>query len=235
MQGGKDGGKDRETGRGGSVMELRKDFHERLDELYAETLRMGSDLLATIEKTRICFVGLDRALADEIIAGDDPFDAYIDRLEKGGLELIALQAPVAMDLRMIIVIMRMAQHFERMADLCEDIAQAVKHIPADYVSDWIREAIDEMARRALRLVERSIECFKERNVEMARELGAMDDAVDKLHRKFFKEFDRGREEDLEVAVRVVMVARFFERIADHAVDIGEHVRFMVEGTISPDA
>jgi phosphate transport system protein len=85
----------------------------------------------------------------------------------------------------------------------------------------------------VRLVERSIECFKDRNVEMALELDAMDDAVDKLNRKFFKEFDRGREEDLEVAVRVVMVARFFERIADHAVDIGEHVRFMVEGTISP--
>ncbi len=214
-------------------MEVRKSFHEQLDELYAETLRMGSDLLQTIEMTRLCFLNIDRELAEEIIAGDDVFDAYIDRLEEGGLELIARQAPVAVDLRMIIVIMRMAQHFERMADLCEDIATAVKYIPADYLSAWIREAIDEMARRATRLVERSIECFKERNVEMALELDAMDDAVDKLNRRFFKEFDRGREEDLEVAVRVVMVARFFERIADHAVDIGEHVRFMVEGTISP--
>ncbi len=214
-------------------MEVRKDFHEQLDELYAETLRMGSDLLETIEKTRLCFVNLDRELADEIIPGDDVFDAYIDRIEEGGLELMARQAPVAVDLRMIIVIMRMAQHFERMADLCEDIATAVKHIPADYLSAWIREAIDEMARRAMRLVERSIECFKERNVEMALELDELDDAVDKLNRKFFKEFDSGREEDLEIAVRVVMVARFFERIADHAVDIGEHVRFMVEGTISP--
>jgi phosphate transport system protein len=214
-------------------LEVRKDFHEQLDELYAETLRMGSDLLETIEKTRLCFVNLDRELADEIIPGDDVFDAYIDRIEEGGLELMARQAPVAVDLRMIIVIMRMAQHFERMADLCEDIATAVKHIPADYLSAWIREAIDEMARRAMRLVERSIECFKERNVEMALELDELDDAVDKLNRKFFKEFDSGREEDLEIAVRVVMVARFFERIADHAVDIGEHVRFMVEGTISP--
>ena len=214
-------------------MEARKDFHQRLDELYAETLRMGSDLLGVIEKTRACFVALDRGMADEIIAGDDLFDAYIARIEEEGLELIALQAPVAVDLRMIVVIMRMAQHFERMADLCEDIAQAVIHIPSDHVSSWMREAIDEMARRALRLVERAIECFKDRNVEMALELDAMDDAVDKLHRKFFKEFDRGREEDLDVAVRVVMVARFFERIADHAVDIGEHVRFMVEGTVSP--
>mgnify|MGYP005834864163 CR=1 FL=1 len=214
-------------------MELRRDFHQRLDELYTETLRMGGDLLETIEKTRICFATLDRGLAEEIIAGDDLFDVYIDRIEEGGMELIALQAPVAVDLRRIMVIMRMAQHFERIADLCEDIAQAVRHLPSDSVSSWMREAIDEMARRAVRLVERSMECFKERSVEMAMELDAMDDAVDKLHRKFFKEFDRGREEDLEVAVRVVMVARFFERIADHAVDIGEHVRFMVEGTIAP--
>ena len=92
---------------------------------------MGSDLLEAIEKTRICFVNLNRKLAEEIIAGDDVFDAYIDRLEEGGLELIARQAPVAVDLRMIIVIMRMAQHFERVADLCEDIAVAVKYIPSD--------------------------------------------------------------------------------------------------------
>lgn len=214
-------------------LEIRRDFHEQMDDLHVELLRMGSDLLEAIERTRVCFLELDRAVAGEIIAGDTVFDDYRDRLEEGGLELIARQAPVAVDLRMIIVIMRMAQHFERMADLCEDIATAVKYIPADYLSPWIREAIDEMARRANRLVERSIECFKERNVEMALELDAMDDAVDKLNRGFFKEFDRGREEDLEVAIRVVMVARFFERIADNAVNIGEHVRFMVEGNINP--
>ncbi len=173
-------------------------------------------------------------LAEEIIAGDDVFDDYIDRLEEGGLELIARQAPVAIDLRMIIVIMRLAQHLERVADLCENIAVAVKIHPRR-----LPQHLDPRGHRRdgpprhRALVERSIECFKDRNVEMALELDAMDDAVDKLNRKFFKEFDRGREEDLEVAVRVVMVARFFERIADHAVDIGEHVRFMVEGTISP--
>jgi phosphate transport system protein len=211
-------------------LEARKDFHEQLDELYAETLRMGSELLQTMERTRLCFLELDHRAADGIIAGDDVFDAYRNRLEEGGLELLARQAPVAVDLRLIIVIMRIAQKFERMADLCEDIAVAVKNIHADGVRSWMREAIDEMARRAMRLVERAMECFKERNVEMARELDAMDDAVDRLYRGFFKEFDSGREEELEVAVRVVMIARFFERIADHAVDIGEHVRFMVEGS-----
>lgn len=211
--------------------ELRKDFHEQLDELYAELLHMGSDLMETIEKTRLCFLELDRDAADIIIAGDDVFDEYRDRLEEGGLELIARQAPVAVDLRLIIIIMRTAQHFERMADLCEDIAMAVKNIPADHIPVWMRDNIDEMARRANSLVERSIECFKERDLEMAMELDVMDDAVDRLNHAFFKEFDRGREEELDVAIRVVMVSRFFERIADHAVDIGEHVRFMVEGTI----
>lgn len=211
-------------------MELRRDFHEHLDELYAETLRMGSDLLLTIEKTRRCFLELDLAAAEKIIAGDDLFDDYRNRLEEGGLELLARQAPVAVDLRLIIVIMRIAQKFERMADLCEDIAVAVKNIPTDRIHDWMRDAIDEMARQAIRLVERAIECFKERNVEMACELDAMDDAVDRLNRGFFKEFDRGREEEIEVAIRIIMIARFFERIADHAVDIGEHVRFLVEGS-----
>ncbi|MEW6553910.1 MAG: phosphate signaling complex protein PhoU [Actinomycetota bacterium] len=214
-------------------LEIRRDFHGQLDGLYAELLRMGSDLLETIERTRLCFLKLDRETADELIAGDAIFDDYRDRLEEGGLEIIALQAPVAVDLRLVIVIMRVAQHFERMADLCEDIATAVRNIPADSVHSWIRGTIDEMARRAIRLVERSLECFKDRDVKMAGELDAMDDAVDRLNRGFFTEFDRMREEELEVAVRVVMIARFFERIADHAVDVGEHVRFMVEGTINP--
>ncbi len=215
------------------ALEMRKDFHEQLDELNAELLHMGSDLLQTIEKTRLCFLDLDLEAAGEIIAGDDRFDDYIKSIDEVALELIARQAPVAVDLRIIIVIMRMAQHFERMADLCEDIAIVVKSIPVDYITPWMRDAIDEMARRANRLVDRCIDCFKDRNVEMALELDEMDEAVDKLNRVFFKEFDRGREEELDVAVRVVMIARWFERIADHAVDIGEHVRFMVEGTVSP--
>lgn len=214
-------------------MELRRDFHGQLEELYTELLHMGSDLMETIEKTRLCFLELDREKADEIIAGDDVFDDYIDRLEEGGLELIARQAPVAIDLRLIIVIMRMAQHFERMADLCEDIAVAIKNIPTDHIPAWIRENIDEMARRANRLVERSIQCFKERNLEAAMELDVMDDAVDKLNRGFFEEFDQGRQIDNDLAVRIIMISRFFERIADHAVDIGEHVRFMIEGTVAP--
>ncbi len=214
-------------------MEVRKTFHEQLDDLYAGLLHMGSDLMETIEKTRLCFLDLDKEAADQIICGDNVFDDYRNNLEEGGLELIARQAPVAVDLRLVIVIMRIASHFERMADLCEDIATAVKNIPADFLTAWIKDTIDEMARRANRLVERSIECLKERNVEMVRELESMDDAVDKLNRTFWKEFDRGREEDIEVAIRVVMISRFFERIADHAVDIGEHVRFVVEGTIAP--
>ncbi len=214
---------------GGMMVEPRRDFHHRLDELYVELLRMGGGLLATMEKTRLCFLELDHVAADEIIAGDHLFDDYRNRLEEEGLELLALQAPVAVDLRMIVVIMRIAQKFERMADLCEDIAVAVKNIRAVSLHSWIKEAIDEMARRSLRLVERALEGFKERDAGMVRELEAMDDSVDRLYRGFFREFDRGRDEELDVAVRVIMVARFFERIADHAVDIGDNVRFLVSG------
>ncbi len=211
-------------------MEARKDFHQRLDRLYEDVLRMGGELLQTLEKTRLCFLGLDHVLAGEIIAGDDRFDDQRRRLENEGLELLALQAPVAVDLRLIVVIMRIAQKFERMADLCEDIAVAVRNIPTDRIHSWMRDSIDEMARRAQRLVELALESFKERDAGKASELEAMDDPVDRLYRGFFKEFDRGREEELDVAIRVIMIARFFERIADHAVDIGENVRFLVEGT-----
>jgi phosphate transport system protein len=211
--------------------EVRRDFHERLDQLRLQLLRMGSDVVATIDQARLCFLTLDKHAADLLIAGDDVFDARIESIEAESLELIALQAPVAIDLRYIIVIMRIAQHLERVADLCEDIGVAVKNMQVDYINEWMRTSIDEMARRAARMVERSIACFRERDVRVAMELDAMDDAVDNVNRRFFKEFDRGRTEDLEVAIRVVMISRFFERIADHAVDIGEHVRFLSEGSV----
>jgi phosphate transport system protein len=210
-------------------VEIRKTFHQQLEDLYLDLLRMSNVTVEMLERTRTAFRSLDRKLADDIIAGDDELDEFIVRIEENGMELLARQAPVAIDLRTIIVIMRLAQHFERVADLCVNICKAINNLQGYTLSPWIKQNMDEMFQRSSKMIVNAIESFKQHDIKLAEELSKMDDTVDKINRTFLTGYDRDSEEELELTIRVVMVARFLERIADHAVDIGEQVRYMVTG------
>lgn len=210
--------------------EMRKGFHEQLDELNAELLRMGSVVVETIERTRLAFYRFDKELARQIIEDDDLVDEYRARVEETGFELIARQAPVAVDLRKLIVIMRLAQHLERIADLCTNICKSMQSLDGERISDWVHESINEMAIQSRDLVEMAITCYQTADLAMADDLENQDDAIDRVNRRFFKEFKSTGEEDIETAIRIVMISRFFERIGDNAVDVGEHVRFMLTGS-----
>jgi len=210
-------------------MEGRKFFHEHLDELYQELVRMSNVAVETVERTGRAFARLDRALAEEVIEGDDVLDACIKTIEENGIELLATQAPVAIDLRTILVIMRVAHHLERVGDLCVNISKAVLNLEGYTLSPWILENMDEMFQRSGKMLVRSMEAFKRKDVAMAEELTVMDDTVDRINRTFLTSTDKESEEELDLVIRVVMVARFLERVADHAVDIGEDVHYMVTG------
>ncbi|MBU1671213.1 MAG: phosphate signaling complex protein PhoU [Actinobacteria bacterium] len=210
-------------------MEVRKTFHQQLDELYQDLLKMGNLTVEVIEKTRVAFRELDADKACEIIEGDDVIDDFVVKIEENGIELLARQAPVAIDLRRIIVIMRLSQHLERVADLCVNISKAIVNLQEYTLSPWISENMDEMFRRSTIMMVRAMESFKERDTEKAAQLSVMDDTVDRINRSFLLVTNRDSEDELELIIRVVMVSRFLERIADHAVDIGEHVRYMVTG------
>jgi len=210
-------------------MEIRKTFHQQLEDLYLDLLRMSNVTVEMLDRTRTAFQNLDRGLADDIIAGDDELDDFIVKIEENGVELLARQAPVAIDLRTIIVIMRFAQHLERVADLCVNICKAIINLQGYSLSPWIKENMDEMFKRSSKMLVSAIESFKQHDVKLAEELSTMDDIVDKINRTFLTSYDRESEEELELVIRVVMIARFLERIADHAVDIGESVQYMVTG------
>ena len=212
-------------------MEVRKTCHQQLEDLYLDLVRMSNVTVEMVEKTRVAFQNLDDELADNIIASDDEPDDFVVRIEEHGIELLARQAPVAIDLRTIIVIMRLAQHLERVADLCVNISKAIKNLQGYTLSPWIKENMDEMFKRSGKMIVSAMESFKQHDVKLAEELSTMDDTVDRINRTFLTSYDRGSEEELELIIRVVMIARFLERIADHAVDIGESVRYMVTGEL----
>jgi len=210
-------------------VEVRKSFHQQLEELYLDLLRMSNVTVEMLERTRVAFQNLDNELADNIIASDDELDDFVVRIEENGIELLARQAPVAIDLRTIIVITRLALHLERVADLCVNICKAIKNLQGYTLSPWIKENMDEMFKRSSKMIVSAIESFKQHDVKLAEELSTMDDIVDKINRTFLTSYDRESEEELELTIRVVMITRFLERVADHAVDIGESVRYMVTG------
>lgn len=210
-------------------MEVRKTFHQQLDELYLDVLKMANITVDIVEKTRSAFARLDKEAAQAIIDGDDEVDDFVVKIEGSGIELLALQAPVAIDLRRIIVIMRLSQHLERVADLCVNISKAIVNLEGYKLSPWIAENVDEMFKRSTSMLVRAVESFKERDEDKAIELHRMDDTVDRINRNFLTLTNKESEEELELIIRIVMIARFLERIADHAVDMGEEVRYMVTG------
>ncbi len=206
----------------------RKSFRDQLKDLYFDTLKMGGSLTEMIEKTRLAFSALDQRMADEIIDMDDVIDESFRNLEDQSIELIACQAPVAIDLRRIIAMMRIGEHIERMADLCVNIAKIIRDLQGSEVSPWMKETLDKMAIGANRMVELAMDSFKEKDTEAAARLAKDDDAIDKLNRSFFKRMDEVKSGDVDVFIRIIMVSRFLERIADHAVDISEEVHYMVK-------
>jgi phosphate transport system protein len=210
-------------------MDGRKTFHQQLDELYLDVLRMANLTVDILEKTRSAFSKLNKEAAQAIIDGDDEVDDYVKKIEGSGIELLARQAPVAIDLRRIIVIMRLAQHLERVADLCVNMSKAIVNLEGYTLSPWIADNIDEMFKRSTSMMVCAIDSFKERDEDKAAELNKMDDTVDRINRNFLTMTNKESEEEVELIIRIVMVARFLERVADHAVDIGEEVRYMVTG------
>jgi len=210
-------------------MDVRKTFHQQLDELYLDVLRMANLTVDILEKTRSAFAKLNKEEAQAIIDGDDEVDDYVKKIEGSGIELLARQAPVAIDLRRIIVIMRLAQHLERVADLCVNMSKAIVNLEGYTLSPWIADNIDEMFKRSTSMMVCAVDSFKERDEDKAAELNKMDDTVDRINRNFLTLTNKESEEEVELIIRIVMIARFLERVADHAVDIGEEVRYMVTG------
>ncbi|MBN1289529.1 MAG: phosphate signaling complex protein PhoU [Actinobacteria bacterium] len=212
-------------------METRKSFHENIDDLYLELLKMSGTVLEMIERTRVAFSDMDGQLFQEVIDSDDIVDDYLVRIEREGVEIIARHAPVAIDLRMIIVIMRIAQTLERTADNCVNINKALFNLEGYVISHWIKENIDEMFQRSINMLIIAMDAFKGREPEKACTLSLMDNTVDRINRNFLTRYDHESEDETELVVRVVMISRFLERIADHAVDIGEYVKYMVTGEL----
>lgn len=215
-----------------TVSEIRTKFHEdlaRLNELALE----GIDLVVDqVDRTSEALRHHDVELAQLIVMSDQRIDArYLD-LHSGVLSLLALQAPVAADLRLATSLLYIARHLERMGDQCVNVAKMIPLSGWEPPSDQrLVEDIVALAEGTRSVVRVAREAFQARDTGLAASLREIDEDIDARNKAIFREaIELGGDADRrEWSMTMVMAARAFERIADNAVDIGEHVIFLVTG------
>lgn len=211
---------------------MRKSFHEQLAEAESRVVDTAGIVLQQLDRTLRTLETKDLALADVVIAGDDAVDDCYLEIEQRVLTLLATQAPVASDLRLLSGMMHINIHLERMADLCTNIAKLVKLTKDLPFSAEIVQELVEMGRQAHRMIDTSIQAFAKRDLDLALSLPTMDESIDRLNRTLIKKLASrfaGEEDEVEWGMRMIVASRQLERMGDHAVDIGEQVAFMITG------
>jgi phosphate transport system protein len=210
----------------------RVQFQEDLQRLEEQALG-GLELVAkTLDRTREAVQHQDVELAGMVIADDDVVDGLYLQVHQGVLSLLALQAPVATDLRLAAALLDVIKHIERMGDQCVNVAKMIplagNEPPREL--DLLR-AIDRMAEQAKSQVLQAGEAFRRRDVALAEDLVRQDDEIDRLNRDVFRlALEAGDDADArEWAMTMLLMARALERIGDKTVDIGEQVAFVVTG------
>ncbi len=219
-------------GNGAPAGEGRAHFQEQLKALETNALG-GLDLIVEqLDRVLEALRHQDVELAQMVIADDDRVDGRYLEVHQGILSLLALQAPVAGDLRLVAALLHMIKHIERMGDQCVNIA---KLIPLSGYEPPVRqEVLDALAKMGAHARSEVIQCraaFAGRDVELAEDLVRQDREINRLNREIFRmAIEIGDDVDTrEWAMHMILVARALERIGDNAVDIGEQVAFVVTG------
>ncbi len=210
----------------------RVHFQEELQRLEDQALG-GLDLVvATLDRTLEALEQHDTELAAMIVEDDDRIDGRYLEVHQGVLSLLALQAPVATDLRLVAAVLDVIKHFERMGDQCVNIAKLIPlagHEPP--ARDEIMSRVMQMGRQASSQISQAQQAFALRDAGLAEDLPRQDEQINKLNREVFRlALDAGDDHDTrEWAMTMLLVARALERIGDNAVDIGEQTAFVVTG------
>jgi phosphate transport system protein len=213
---------------------MRKTFHEELKGLREDISSMGETVVTNVEDGLKALIEGDVDLAQQVIEADDEVDRMNNAIEEQCISIMARQSPVARDLRMILSTMFIAVHLERMGDLALNVAKTARRTVRNEQKgpEELTELLDRMGKLTLDVVRASLEAYAKKDVELAARLPEMDDPIDDMHKEFLKALVRYQdEESLEWATSMVLAGRFVERIADHAVDIGERVAYLVTGEL----
>ncbi len=209
----------------------RQQFDAGLQKLRNELIAMGEKVETAIIDSVAALKDNNLELAEQVIARDVQLNEMEEKIGDMGSNLIALQQPVAKDLRRILIAFKMASDLERMGDLAVDIAKTVRRINGEPL---IKPLVDipRMAEIVQLMTSESLRAYIDENVDLAYKMAGMDDEVDHLHSQILRElfvFMVDNPKTVNQAILLCFVSRYLERMADHATNIGESVVYLVMG------
>lgn len=215
---------------------MRTAYHEQLDALTSRLGEMCGLAGAAMEKATQALLQADLALAEQVITDHDQISALSARAEEEAFVLLALQAPVAGDLRAIVSSIQIVADVDRMGALALHVAKiARRRHPQHTLPEEVNGYFAEMGRVAVELGNSAQEVLITRDPEKAARIREEDDAMDDLHRHLFTVLmDREWKHGVAAAVDVTLLGRFYERFADHAVEVARRVIFQVTGRSSEE-
>jgi phosphate transport system protein len=206
-------------------------FDTELEQVQTRLVALAQSAKTIMEKASSAFLNSDVALADEALALNDSNERKALDLDELVIKILGTQSPVARDLRILVSALRMSASLERMGSLASHIAAIARYrFPGSAIPQGLRDTFTEMAKIDIELAEKAIQLLKNTDVDLAREIQARDEAVDLLHRKVFDiVLAPTWSENAMFTVDVTLASRYFERFADHVVDISSKVSFLQTG------
>ncbi|RPF19792.1 phosphate signaling complex protein PhoU [Myceligenerans xiligouense] len=215
---------------------MRQIFEAELRQVGDDLAEMSRLVESAITKAGKALREADLQLAQEVIASDKTIDQLEASLDERCVHLLAQQAPVATDLRVIVSALRMSASLERMGDLARHVAQVARgRYPAKAIVPAAADIFAKMDEAAVHVAERTTRLLESRDLEMAQAIERDDDLLDELHQETFGAL-LGDEWDgtVQEAVDITLVGRYYERFGDHGVSIAKRVSFLVTGDFPED-
>jgi phosphate transport system protein len=206
-------------------------FQNALADVQGRLVSLAENAESIMDKASRAFLNSDVTLADEALALAETNEAKALDLDELVIKVLATQSPVARDLRILVSALRMSASLERMGSLSSHIAAIARYrFPGSAVPTSLRKTFEDMARIDLELVGKAIKLLQNTDMDLAREIQARDESVDRLHRKVFDVvLSPDWKENAMYTVDVTLASRYFERFADHVVDISSKVSFLQTG------
>lgn len=212
--------------------ELRLAFHRDLQTIDDKVVQLFALVAEGLAKATDAFLSGDRDAAKEVVAKDKLIDSLYHDVEDLVQHQFALQAPMARDLRFLLTVLRIVPELERSHDLAEHIAKAATRGLPSELPPRIRGLIEEMGRVGVEMWRASATAYLQRDAEVAESLDGADDELDDLHVSLTAELVSGQL-TVPIATEMTLIARYYERLGDHAVNVAKRVRYLVLGTSQP--
>ena len=210
---------------------MREDYQLQIESINADLVSMTGLVGKAISKATDSLLNDDLQLAEQVISGDEIINSINSSLEERSLQIVALQAPVARDLRILMSAIRMGSSLERMGDLASHIAKQVRlRYPNPSIPAELRETFAQMGNAATKIVDETGLVIKSRDANLADKIAIYDDELDRLHRELFSVvLSDDWKHGVEAAIDVTLLSRFYERFGDHAVTVARRVVHIVTG------